>query len=322
MPVINSRDLRVQEEANHFVSKKANNPKPCNHHKPSLEELQNTTFSDFVRNVVLKSAERDSDDASKAAPRVDRELLEGPPTSYNHGIAKVTLPPGFISDELVKVEDVTGRASDWAAEGTPIGNIIIPSPIKQCVRGIGGIYEFTFLDQPAIKVSEFRKFAEKYYTKQVGLESRCTIDELERKFWRRLGPTQEPSMYGADMNGSLFGEDECCGWNIAKMRSCLQLLEADQKDAIPGVTTPYLYFGMWSYACRGYMGLLVIHTLVILIPATNLFIRPLCCRISPVVPFGITFLHSVPFLSSTYSKIERYHGLVAKLPYRTRRFRI
>lgn len=247
MPAKN-RDRQVQEEANHFVSTKANNPKPCNHHKPSLEELQRTTFSDYVRNVVLRSAERDSEDADNEAPRVDRELLERPPIHYNYGIAKITLPPGF-NDKSGIAKDETGRGPDWA-EGTTIGSMSLPSPIKQCVRGIGGIYEFTFLDQPPIKVSEFRKRADEYFASQVGKKSQNSIEELERKFWRRLGPTQEPSMYGADMNGTMFGDDDCCGWNISKMRSCLQLLQAEQKDCddggIPGVTTPYLYFGMWG----------------------------------------------------------------------------
>ncbi|KAL3933251.1 MAG: hypothetical protein SGBAC_010480 [Bacillariaceae sp.] len=247
MPARN-RDRQVQEEANHFVSKKTNNPKPCNHHQPSLEELQRTTFSDFVRNVVLQKAQRDAEDSDSEAPRVDRELMERPPIHYNNGIAKVTLPPGF-NDKSGIANDETGRGPDWA-DGSSLGNITLPSPIKQCVRGIGGIYEFTFLDQLPIKVSEFRKRADEYFASQVGGKSDMSIEELERKFWRRLGPTQEPSMYGADMNGTLFGDDDCCGWNISKMRSCLQLLQAEQKDCqddgIPGVTTPYLYFGMWG----------------------------------------------------------------------------
>lgn len=244
----NDRDRQVLAEAEHFLSKKANNPKPCQHHKPSLEELQATTFSDYVRNAVLKKAERGLEDSDEEAPRCSRELLGEPPIRYNNGMAKITLPPGFC-DKAGIANDVTGRGPDWG-EGSPLGDFTLPSPIKQCVRGIGGIYEFTFLDQPPLQVSEFRKKADEYFSAQVGSKADLPVETLEHKFWRRLGPTLEPSMYGADMNGSLFGDDECLGWNVSKLQSCLQLLLADQPDdhegGIPGVTTPYLYFGMWA----------------------------------------------------------------------------
>jgi hypothetical protein len=242
------RDRQVREEAEYFLSKKANNPKPCQHHKPTLEELQATTFSDYVRNAVLKKAESGLEDSDEEAPRNSRDLLGEPPIHYNNGMAKVTLPPGFC-DKVGIAKDETGRGPDWG-EGTPLGDFILLSPIKQCVRGIGGIYEFTFLDQPPIKVSEFRRKADEYFSAQVGDKTDLSVEIVERKFWRRLGPTLEPVMYGADMNGTLFGDAECLGWNISKLQSCLQLLLADQPDnhegGIPGVTTPYLYFGMWA----------------------------------------------------------------------------
>lgn len=123
--------------------------------------------------------------------------------------------------------------------------------MTQVVRGIGGIYEYTFLDNKPMTVSEFREKADKYLQSQLGRNKDESIEVLERKFWKRLGPTMEPSMYGADMDGTLFSNNDDCDWNIAKLQSCLQLLLMDQlKDnkygGIPGVTTPYLYFGMWA----------------------------------------------------------------------------
>jgi jumonji domain-containing protein 2 len=64
----------------------------------------------------------------------------------------------------------------------------------------------------------------------------------------------KPSVYGADMEGSLFDGAEACGWNVNQLESCLALLEADYKDEgdlsetfkLPGVTSAYLYFGMWA----------------------------------------------------------------------------
>ena len=239
----------MREAAEHFVSTKANNPKPCHHHRPTLEELQSTTFSDYVRNKVLRTAQRDIEESDDdEAPRNSRDLLSQPPIHYSDGMAKVSLPRGFC-DQVGIAKDETGRGPEWD-EGTPLGDLMLPSPIKQCVRGIGGIYEYTFLDQNPIKLSEFRRKADEYFSKQVGSQADLSIEELERKFWRRLGPTMQPSMYGADMNGTLFGDDDALGWNISKLQSCLQLLLADRPDnhdgGIPGVTTPYLYFGMWA----------------------------------------------------------------------------
>jgi hypothetical protein len=217
------------------------------------------------------------------------------PIQYSQGMAKVTLPQGFWDEEGIG-HDRTGRGKEWET-GAPLGDFVIPSPIKQCIRGLGGIYEYTFLDQPDVSVAEFRKLADEYFESQVGRriakdvvvvhqpqqrngaeEDNATtikatqekerkdeddrIELLERKFWKRLGPTMPPPMYGADMEGSLFGSADCCGWNLSKLHSCLQLLLSasdnppqhqlpasnldDHQGGIPGVTTPYLYFGMWA----------------------------------------------------------------------------
>ena len=144
--------------------------------------------------------------------------------------------------------DSTGRGDKWKS-GTKLGDMMLPSPMTQVVNGIGGIYEFTFLDNEPLTVSEFREKADKYIESQLGRKKDDSIEILERKFWKRLGPTMQSSMYGADMDGSLFDTNDACEWNIAKLQSCLQLLLIDQKDdngGIPGVTTPYLYFGMWA----------------------------------------------------------------------------
>ena len=65
---------------------------------------------------------------------------------------------------------------------------------------------------------------------------------LERLFWRSLG-LGRPAWYGADSAGSLFTE-ETTAWNVASLPSALdRLMPANAK--LPGVNTPYLYFGMW-----------------------------------------------------------------------------
>ncbi|KAI0687828.1 hypothetical protein BC835DRAFT_1419662 [Cytidiella melzeri] len=67
--------------------------------------------------------------------------------------------------------------------------------------------------------------------------------ELERRFWRLCG-LGKPAWYGADMAGSLF-TDETTAWNVAHLPSALSRLLPASEKGLPGVNTPYLYFGMW-----------------------------------------------------------------------------
>lgn len=268
MPAKSGRDVQVIEEGDYFSKSKSQWPPSCNHHQPTLEELQSTTFSEYVRMVVLKQAEpnyqeeenstteeESSNNSSSSRGPVDdrrppraKDIIGGAPTYYKNGMAKVSLPSGFIESGGV---EPTGRGPSWQ-QGAMLGDMILPSPIKQIVRGIGGIYEYTLLDMDAVPAAEYREMADKYFQSQVGQQHEdISIDMLERKFWKRLGPTMKPALYGADMEGTLFKKkDFCCGWNISQLHSCLELLQYDQPDdhkgGIPGVTTPYLYFGMWA----------------------------------------------------------------------------
>ena len=123
------------------------------------------------------------------------------------------------------------------------------------------MYEYTFLEQPPISVAQFRTKTDEYRKRHIGKEyddnhSDENCDELSRKFWKRLGPTMEPSIYGADMEGTLFKDSHAYGWNVDRLESCLCLLrvdatEGDRDDKIfhlPGVTSAYLYFGCWASA--------------------------------------------------------------------------
>ncbi|KAI9031576.1 JmjC domain, hydroxylase-domain-containing protein [Phycomyces nitens] len=63
--------------------------------------------------------------------------------------------------------------------------------------------------------------------------------EIERIYWRNL--TFMAPYYGADIHGSLFNHT-AQGWNLNNLDNVLRKLRV----SIPGVTTPYLYFGMWK----------------------------------------------------------------------------
>jgi len=369
--------------------------KECRVHRPTLEELRNTTFSEYVSKTVLRQASEifhqklrkkrlerkqqrqqqqqreqtgaggdpgnsnsgntgnggdDSADDDDSESETDFDIDEDDDDDKDYtqeemplaqGIAKIALPPELFYYG-VDTFDTTGRLGpEWQPSSTPtassegkeegnkdgktearskrkssekkmhgkaeqqppqtepktFGDRVLPSPMAQHLRGLAGIYEFTFTDQPTMTVAQFRDKADAYRNQQVGSafdadleEQKCDPEKkrmahLERLFWKRLGPTMPPAMYGADLEGSLFvnrkenqedddedsesdngshddndsesgsssdedddtddeevdEEDKACGWSIRHMDSCLHVL-----SYVPGVTSPYLYFGMWA----------------------------------------------------------------------------
>ncbi|KIK69002.1 hypothetical protein GYMLUDRAFT_1001674 [Collybiopsis luxurians FD-317 M1] len=67
--------------------------------------------------------------------------------------------------------------------------------------------------------------------------------KLERQYWRNMGLGKAP-WYGADTQGSLY-TDETTEWNVAHLESELSRLLPSNNKGLPGVNTPYLYWGMW-----------------------------------------------------------------------------
>ena len=71
----------------------------------------------------------------------------------------------------------------------------------------------------------------------VNLEPRGAAEELERKFWRSLSTSSAAPLYGSDVPGTLFNEDEGGAWNLNRLDTMLQLLA---KNA-PGYVYMYDY---------------------------------------------------------------------------------
>lgn len=67
--------------------------------------------------------------------------------------------------------------------------------------------------------------------------------DLERKYWKNI--TFRTPLYGADVSGSIF-DDDVHAWNISNLPSILNNMLEEEDVRIPGVNTPYLYFGMWK----------------------------------------------------------------------------
>ncbi|KAJ9053173.1 hypothetical protein DSO57_1026844 [Entomophthora muscae] len=64
------------------------------------------------------------------------------------------------------------------------------------------------------------------------------LKELERHYWRNISFI--PPYYGADLLGTLF-DDSVEEWNLRNLNDLLH----NVTTLLPGVNTPYLYFGMW-----------------------------------------------------------------------------
>lgn len=77
---------------------------------------------------------------------------------------------------------------------------------------------------------------------------------LERAFWSSI--TLSPPYYGADTPFSFFDQHLRFGWNLRGL-DCL--LSQHEMPAIPGVTTPMTYFGMWKVSMQACMANQMLH---------------------------------------------------------------
>eukprot|EP00835_Amoeboradix_gromovi_P001979 NODE_102_length_20354_cov_0.272018.p1 type:complete len:628 gc:universal NODE_102_length_20354_cov_0.272018:2583-4466(+) len=196
-----------------------------------------------------------------------KKLMEFLDNHYGqfYGLVKV-IPPDEYYDKL---EDPVEKLKD----------IKIKHPIAQQVLGKSGLYtimnledtiEYTVKEWLDISFSERSKppyynstetisgnlaeslssyhkklnsldvslLENKPYT-SLDLDEQLLLD-LEKQFWQTIA--FHPGMYGADLSGSLMNNSDLKYWNLNSLPDLLNKLES----TIPGVNTPYLYFGMWK----------------------------------------------------------------------------
>ncbi|XP_032387160.1 lysine-specific demethylase 4A isoform X1 [Etheostoma spectabile] len=131
---------------------------------------------------------------------------------------------------------------EWKPRGSydDIDDLVIPAPIQQVVTGQSGLFTQYNIQKKSMTVREFRKLAnsDKFCSPHYD-----DFEELERKYWKNV--TFNPPIYGADVNGSLYGP-EVKEWNICRLNTILDTVECESGITIEGVNTPYLYFGMWK----------------------------------------------------------------------------
>jgi [histone H3]-trimethyl-L-lysine9/36 demethylase len=122
-----------------------------------------------------------------------------------------------------------------------LDRVQISCPIQQLVFGTRGAYRCVLVEQKPTTVSEFRKLANDDGHKLVHKERDEADSLMERAFWSSV--TINPPLYGADTPQSFFDEELPYGWNLRHLDDVL----ADRGvPAVPGVTTPMTYFGMWK----------------------------------------------------------------------------
>ncbi|XP_014045457.1 lysine-specific demethylase 4A isoform X2 [Salmo salar] len=131
---------------------------------------------------------------------------------------------------------------DWKPRKSydDIDDLVIPAPIQQVMTGQSGLFTQYNIQKKPMTVREFRKTAnsDKFCSPRY-----ANFEELERKYWKKV--TNNPPIYGADVNGTLYDPD-VTDWNIGKLNTILDTVEHANGITIEGVNTPYLYFGMWK----------------------------------------------------------------------------
>lgn len=146
---------------------------------------------------------------------------------HRPGLAKIIPPVGYQPRKK-------GYADDELYE------MSIIKPIRQEVNGEKGLYQqFNVEYKNRISVRDFKRKAEEDHPTPV----HKTHDELERIFWKNI--FTKPSIYGADVSGSLYDED-VDEFNLTRLNTILDNIGEDYGVTIQGVNTAYLYFGMWK----------------------------------------------------------------------------
>lgn len=148
---------------------------------------------------------------------------------HKAGLVKIIPPPEFKPRR-------SGYDDDRLYE------MAIPTPIRQNITGSRGLYQqYNVSEKKKISVRNFKRIAETKHATPVHQNHK----DLERLFWKNI--SFSPSLYGADVPGSLYDED-VEEFNLTKLNTILDIISSDYGVTIEGVNTAYLYFGMWKTA--------------------------------------------------------------------------
>ncbi|BGP20839.1 hypothetical protein JCM10213_008125 [Rhodosporidiobolus nylandii] len=179
--------------------------------------------------------EEDEDYAGEGTPKKGRRT----PAKRTPGKGKAKAVDG---EGDIKMEDAPSAAASARSSPAPsVASTSASAPAAAAKKKSS-----TALQRAEPTPAEWAAFCEKYDELPHGMRREdYTVEmmrDFERRYWRTLTFGESP-MYGADMAGSLFS-DSTKAWNVAHLGDLLPLL-APGKCSIPGVVSPYLYFGMW-----------------------------------------------------------------------------
>lgn len=135
--------------------------------------------------------------------------------------------------------------------------MVVKSPVCQVVvpvEGQSGIYQQLSVSLPNMKLSKYKEMA---LTPNFATPINKTNEELEQIYWEQI--TSHAAIYGADQERSLTDKTQQ-HWNIRELGTILSKTlnkkkptsnkskknKKQSQEIIGGVSTPYLYFGMWK----------------------------------------------------------------------------
>lgn len=120
----------------------------------------------------------------------------------------------------------------------------IKKPICQAVALVegqpSGIYQQVNVPLKTMTVSDFQDRAN---SATYATPPHRDYNDLQRIYWDKM--TEHAAIYGADVCGSISDPDLSI-WNINKLNTILDYVSKDYNMSIDGVTTAYLYYGMWK----------------------------------------------------------------------------
>ena len=148
------------------------------------------------------------------------------------GVAKIIPPP-----EWVPRKAGYNNIDDF--------NVTITNPLKQIFNQVGSRTSYqtkSIMMQPML-LKDYEKLCN---SKQYKTPPHTDFDDLEDQYWKLMGNSNgNPPIYGCDVHESLTDEDQKA-FNIKHLNTILDEVGVAYKQHIRGVTSPYLYFGMWK----------------------------------------------------------------------------
>ncbi|CED84781.1 DNA damage-responsive repressor GIS1/RPH1, jumonji superfamily [Phaffia rhodozyma] len=152
------------------------------------------------------------------------------PSASSPTSTSTQLPTSNLTSEPVQTQITSVDSENVASVAESVSQKEQGSNVNNEPVEVDPFYDTLLNDQPWLP----RDSKQEDFTPEV-------CKEIERKFWRGLG-LGDSAWYGADLRGSLF-TDETKEWNVAHLPNLLNRLKL--KKQLPGVNTPYLYWGMW-----------------------------------------------------------------------------